>query len=237
MKTIQALVAIGGQASRLKADRVDVPLSKSFLKVADKPLLYWCLLSLHSAGIRNLVLAADDPEQKTEAGFVISSLPIKFDNIEYFESQGLGVHAIPFHARKLLDGQFVFECGHSITPKEQYDAMEAVKNGGCIVFSAFNPHPKNPRYPIRLVNGRVKLGTRRRPGSFALAHPLLVDKRYAETLPKLNFSIVQVINHYAKARSLRYVVGHMPPEFDTREEYDQAIVAYERWCSDHVLVG
>jgi dTDP-glucose pyrophosphorylase len=62
MKVEQALVAVGGNASRLKADGIDVPIAKSFLPVAERPLLFWSLSSLALAGVSKLVLAGN---QKT----------------------------------------------------------------------------------------------------------------------------------------------------------------------------
>jgi hypothetical protein len=40
MRTKQALVTVGGIGSRLRKHGVDVPLSKSFMILLGKPLLY-----------------------------------------------------------------------------------------------------------------------------------------------------------------------------------------------------
>lgn len=230
METKQALVAIGGRATRLRADGVPVPISKSFLEVADRPLLYWCLLSLHAAGISDIVLAADQDMQLHEAELVLSQLPVSFRRLTFFRDEGFGVHGLPYYARECLDEQYIFECGHTVTPPRHYCRLDAAKRPTNAVFSAFRPHPQNLRYPIRLNRGRVEIGTKEKPGEFALAHPFVLDRNYGLTLPQSQFNIVNVINDYARRGQLRYVKAEISPEFDIEPEMELAL----RECEDYL---
>lgn len=63
MKIQQALVAVGGQGSRLSKDGINVPLAKSFLELNDKALFYWCLWGLYSAGITKLIIVGNSEEK------------------------------------------------------------------------------------------------------------------------------------------------------------------------------
>src|SRR4051794_15034427 len=111
MEARQALVAIGGRASRLRQAGVDVPVAKSFLEVAGKPLLYWCLTALHDAGVREIVLAADQGTQERAAWRVLRALSVRFDRVRIFRDKGAGVHCLPWFASRLLAERYIFECG------------------------------------------------------------------------------------------------------------------------------
>jgi len=144
MKTVQALVAIGGRASRLRSGGIDVPISKSFLLLHGKPLLYWTLKSLYIAGIKEVVLCADARIQLLEADLILSQASFEF-KVRDFLDDGLGVHGLPYQARSVLDGQFIFECGHGVSEPQHYSRLDAAKRARNVVFSGFQPHPSNPR--------------------------------------------------------------------------------------------
>jgi hypothetical protein len=231
MQTKQALIAIGGRATRLRAGDVDVPISKSFIKVAGHPLLYWCLLSLHAAGVSDFVLAFDQDEQKDAANSVLDELPVPFTNAEvnFFKDKGHGVHGLPYCIRKekYLHEQYIFECGHTVSAPRHYRELDAAKEPGNIVFSAFRPHPQNLRHLVRLHEGRIELDTTTDPGDSAFAHPFIVNKQYGRSLRYYRFNIINVINGYAERGQLRYVKTDVPPEFDIEPEMELALRTYE----------
>lgn len=225
MKTVQALVAIGGRASRLRSGGVRVPVSKSFLTLRGRPLLYWTLKSLHLAGVREIVLCADNELQLLEADLVLGQLSCRF-TVRDFLDRGLGVHGLPYHAHRLLGDRFFFECGHGISAPEHYRRLDAEKLADNVVFSAFRPHSSNPRQPVAL-NTLGYVGRFRGVGDYAVAHPMLVDQAYALALPRLGFRIAEVIRHYTSSDRLRYVLSCLPPEFDVVEEMRDALPRYE----------
>lgn len=237
-RTRQALVAIGGRASRLRAEGINVPISKSFMRVSGRPLLFWCLLYLYYGGIRDLILCADDPDQKRAAKIVVSELPVRFASLTIFDDPGAGVHCLPFHVRDLLHDQYLFECGHNVTLPSHLYAMDKLKTPGDVVFSAFDPHPNNLRYPVRFINGIVSPGQRiSAPGQIAFAHPLLIDRAYAEILPYLGHNFINVVDYYGFRGRLRYVKGVMPPEFDIKDELISSMTAYGKLCNLRYRTG
>ena len=175
-----------GGASRLKAGGAEVPISKPFLTIEEQPFLFWSLSTLAIAGIQKVVLAGNQPTQLQHAEKVIDSLPYDFQDVTFFQDRGLGAHGLPWHVRGLMDEQFIFECGHGINRPKHYKDMEAVKQPGKIVFSAFKSHPLNPRQPVMFREGKPFLANQGVLTGFALAHPFLIDQEYAERLPEVN---------------------------------------------------
>jgi hypothetical protein len=230
---MQALIAIGGKAKRIRASGVRVPISKSFIPVRDKPLLYWSLISLHFAGVREVVLCGDDAIQLREAELMLSGMDVTFARVEFFQDPGLGVHGLPYQvvSRKpeWLTEKFVFECGHSLMEPGHYGLIVQNKTDDNIVFSAFRPHPSNSRQPVRIDRNGVSLLRRSRRGCYALAHPMVVDLDYAWQLPALGFDVGQVIGHYAKRSKLAYAFSGMPPEFDVIQEMIASLPRYEEY--------
>ncbi|MCR6484015.1 hypothetical protein M8542_14420 [Amycolatopsis sp. OK19-0408] len=227
MQITEALVAIGGRASRLRAAGIEVPVSKSFIKVQGRPLLHWCLSSLYRAGVRSIVLAADSVLQYHEAQLVLREFEFSFEEIRFLRDEGRGVHGLPYHARSMMADQFIFECGHSVMASSHYMRIAAEKEVENVVFSAFHPDPSNLRQPVQLdQDGHVSVGSLEE-SSFAVAHPFVVDRRYAESLPKHQFGIERIISHYAELHKLKYVFSELPPEFDVSEEYYRSLKIYD----------
>jgi hypothetical protein len=217
---------------------MNVPISKSFIRVAGRPLLFWCLEFLYMAGIRDVILCADRPDQKLAAKIVLAELPFRFSGVRILDDLGVGVHCLPFHARDSLEEQYFFECGHNVTLPSHWQAMDGLKRRDNVVFSAFTPHPDNLRYPVRSVSGVIIRGARvAAPGQFAFAHPLLVDRAYAEMLPYLGHNFVNVVDHYACHDRIQYVRGVMPPEFDIRDELIDSMTAYGQFCGLRYRTG
>lgn len=217
----QALVAIGGRATRLVSAGYDVPVSKAFLQFGGQPLLRWSLSSLYLAGVKSVVLAGNESLQLAEARLLVESLPFTFSRVDYFEDPGLGVHGLPFHARHLLDDRCIFECGHSLMEPKHYQKLASRKGSRNIVMSAFVPHPSNLRQPVSVAAGGriIEVGALSGPElKSAVAHPIAIDQQYISKLPDLAFNISEILEHHVAARSLSSVSSRMPPEFDVAAE-------------------
>ncbi|HUB94013.1 MAG TPA: NTP transferase domain-containing protein [Verrucomicrobiae bacterium] len=225
----QAVILVGGKASRLRADSIDVPISKAFMTVADKPILYWCLLSLHEAGIRTLVIVGDQLRVLRAAEKTIKHRPCRFTRIDYFHDEGNGAHGVLHELRYLLDEYYIFECGHSFSLKAHYKLMMHQKNDTNIVFSAFRPTPKNLRQPVALKQGKVTDQSSER--KWAIAHPILGDKAYARSLLELGFNIENIIAYYVQNGLLAYVKNTMPPEYDIADEMRTAHAIYQHYLA------
>jgi hypothetical protein len=232
----QALVLVGGNASRLKRDGVEVPISKSFLLLAGRPLLFWNLRSLYLAGVRSLVIAGDKVQHLHTAKSIIQMMPYHFQSVVYFHDLGLGVHGLPYEARYLLDETFIFDCGHGLSAPTHYQSLIKAKNKNNVVFSAFTPHPNNPRQPVALGGSRVEIGGDKTGSRAALAHPIVADQAYARTLLPLQFNINNILMHYANKDQIQYVWSSLPPEFDIAEELFLAQGAYEEFLQTTAII-
>lgn len=230
----QAIVLVGGKASRLKTDGIAVPVSKAFMPVANNPILHWCLLSLHRAGIRKLVIVGDQLQQLRAAENVIKKHTCHFTRIDYFHDEGNGVHGIPYELRYLLDDRYLFECGHSFSTAAHYRRMMRQKDNSNVVFSAFKPHAKNPRQPVALNKGKVVLHSDKK--DWAIAHPILGDKTYARNLLELKFNIENIIAYYAQNKLLTYVKNTMPPEYDIVDEMRVAHNIYHHYLASFATI-
>lgn len=231
MNISQALVAVGGRASRLRSGGASVPSSKSFLVVNHRPMLYWCLLAIRNAGIRHIVIAGDQAFQRCQAELVLNSLPVSFDSVAFFQDSGLGVHGLPYQAGDLLDRSFIFECGHSIMTPEHYRRMIRAKTIDNVVFSAFIPHPSNLRQSVYRSRGQVRAPGLGRSQRRALAHPLVIDQEYVHRLPEVHFQVSKMISLYSSASRLSYVFSSMPPEFDVMAELRDSLTIYTRYLT------
>lgn len=232
----QALIAIGGKARRIREEGVDVPISKSFIPVHGKPLLYWNLLSLRAAGVKRIILCADHPLQLQEAEVLLGGMSdTRFSDVKFFQDPGLGVHGLPYqvlaHEPAWLDEDFVFECGHSLMMPEHYRLIMNAKDNENIVFSLFESHPANRRQPVVLSGDRVYVDWAPCRGRHALAHPMVVDTAYASQLPFLGFDIGQILREYATTARLTYVPSEMPPEFDVLAEMRSVLPLYETYLA------
>ena len=225
----QALILVGGNASRLKAGGIPVPLSKAFIKIAGKSLFYWNLQSLHAAGIRHLIIAADKTNLLYAASIIIRKHPCKFTRVIYFHDEGNGAHGLPYELRYLLDDTFVFECGHSISRPEHYTNLLKAKGPRNVVFSAFKGHSSNRRQPVLLKDGAAYPTKNSRFS--VIAHPIVADKNYATNLLRLKFNINSIIDHYSQDSSLNYTLSDMPPEYDMKEEMIEAHHIYEHYLA------
>jgi hypothetical protein len=228
----QALVAIGGRATRLRAEDIRVGASKSFMVSGRRPLLYWCLKSLHAAGVRRLVLAGNEPVHLRKAEAVLRCAHFEFDSVVYVQDAGLGLHGLPAQLTGLLEDTVLFEAGHGISHPRHYQAMLARKTEDNVVFSAFPTNPGNPRYRV-LVDGEGRgypaFGPSKRSGlglPLALAQPMLIDRRYVELLSAFDYTVDRIADHYLATGRLAAVRSGLPVEFDLSGEYRVAMGWY-----------
>lgn len=225
MQITQALVSVGGKASRLKAGGIPVPLSKAFMHIAGESLFYWCLFGLHGSGIRRLVIAADQTYLLWEAEKIIRKHPCAFEHVDYFRDEGNGVHGLPYEVRYLLDDTYLIECGHSVNKASHYTQLMNAKTESDVIFSAYRFHPSNPRQPVALAKGKVAALSP--TSNWAIGHPIVADSAYARNLLGLRFTIQNIISHYAEKGLLAYVKNPMPPEYDVPEEMHAAHRTYQ----------
>lgn len=228
--TKQALVTCGGTGYRLKQKGIKFPLSKSFLELEGHPMLYWCLQGLHKAGIERLVIVGDGNEKLKKAETVLHSFPYSFAQVDFFEDPGLGSNGLPFQTINLLEDQFFFECGHSMSEAEHYSIMEQHKKPNTIVLSSFKPNPYAPRPHVRINKERITpimklFGTY---NEFSIGSPRLLDSEYALKLPELDFDLYKIIQFYSSRDALKLVQSNLPIEVDVVEELEEAIPAYRR---------
>lgn len=230
----QALVLIGGTASRLRKDGVAVSETKSFLSFQGRPLLHWTLCALHRAGIRKLVLSGSTVATLYKGSKIVRSVPYVFDRIDYFQDEGLGAHGIPYELRYMLDGTFIFECGHSFSKLRHYQQLCKHMLPNSVVFSAYLPHPSNLRQPVLLQAGRAYYSPLF--GHHAVAHPIVADTEYAKSLAGLEFSIHKIISHLSNTQRLIYVLSSTAPEFDTKAEMQSAFEQYKKIITEFATV-
>jgi hypothetical protein len=223
----QALVAVGGTGSRLRAGGIEVPVAKSFLEVEDRPLLHWSLQSMALGGIRRIVLTGDRDEALEAAENVVWHLPISFDEVKYHKNPGLGVHGLPYQATDLLEDEYFFEAGHNLNLPSHYRNMSLIRQTGKIVLSAFRPHISNERQPVYFSGHDVIMGKDPHDNiGWSLSHPFLINSEYAQRLTDLNYSINSILEYHSNNHLLQWVHSDMPPEVDTPEEYWQSLPVY-----------
>ena len=126
--SIMALIPIGGQGSRLKTGGVPVPISKSFLLVNGKPILYWNLMTLHKAGIDSVVISAGNDVQFNAGIIVVKSLPFKFRKIVFRKHDNLGCTGIPYQSLHDLSFPFIYQMGHQLCSVEHIRSLIKSKN-------------------------------------------------------------------------------------------------------------
>ena len=230
MRTTQALITVGGGGSRLKRAGINVPLSKSFIIINRRPIFYWCLSALWKAGIKKLVIIAEDKQKIRKAQEVLASFPHKFLEIKFFKDRGLGFSGLPYQARKLLDKTFFFDCGHSISEPAHYKKIDKIKGRTNIVFSAFSATGYAPRTIIKMISGKVCITEKFSVGKrlFEVCTPALLDGEYVKLLPRFKFSLLEILKFYANNNKLKLVQSRLPIEMDVRKEYKRTIPIYKR---------
>ncbi len=225
MKTKQALVTVGGIGSRLRKKGFEVPLSKAFIPLLKKPMLYWCLKSLESAGIKKIVIIGDTLGKINAAKKVIKFGKYSFTEILFYKDPGLGTSGLPYQAKNLLEKNFFFEYGHSISEREHYIKMDKIKKIGNIVISLFLPNIHSVRPSMKLERGKTKkiILPKFKKGEYFVGAPYLLDHSYIDMLPKCSFTSSKVIYKYSSQNKLRTIISKLPIEIDEFEEKEESL--------------
>jgi hypothetical protein len=210
----EALILIGGTASRLRQAGVQMPRTKAFLEVADKPLLWWNLRLIHQSGIRAITLAGDTAAQLHQAAQIIRRLPEQFERVSYFLDFGLGVHGLPYQARHYVGPSCVVVCGHGLSTSAHYRKLIEHPASG-LVFSRRRPHPSNSRQPVAALYGNT------------VSHPIRYRADTLHQLIEARFRIHNLIE-LVQPTSQNTVLSELPLEFDTPAEYAACLVEYQR---------
>lgn len=228
----QALVACAGVGSRLRQDGMEFPASKVFIELEGRPMLYWCLLGLHRAGVDKLVVNVSDHTVKTVEE-VLSRFPYDFERIDFHKDPGFGTTGLPYHARHLLDENYFFECGHSMSEPEHYRRLcRELQGDSPVVLSTFMPgsNSNTTRSRVKIkghkiipINGFT--GERQ---EFYIGLPGIFNQEHAARLPYLDFRFQNLIDFYSSAGSLRTAHSSMPLEVDHAEEWREAVPHYLR---------
>lgn len=215
MRVRQALVAVGGRGTRFHRAGVAIPLSKSFLRLADKPILYWALQSLWAAGIDRLILTAETERKLAAAYETLDELPVTFTHVDFLLNDSPGSTGLPAHALPLLDDRYIFDCGHSITTPEHYIRLAyAVTNHDGVAFSTF----------ANVSRQRRRLGFR--GAHLPVCEPAALDRRYAGLLPRWGYSLDNALPYLRDAGLLQLVRSPDPIEADIPIELRQALPRY-----------
>lgn len=237
MRTKQALVTVGGIGSRLRKHGVDVPLSKSFMLLLGKPLLYWCLEGLYAAGIEKLCIVGETPEKLTRAEEVMRELPYRASNIRFYQDPGLGSTGLPYQTRASLDDRFFFECGHSIAEPTHYQTMDDLKQEGNIVASAFKPNRHSVR-PWLTINQEGSVETLQFPSfketEYFIGSPLLIDQEYSQILPTQDFNFRAILSKYSSQNKLKAVISELPIEIDEFEEMEEGLHLLRQYLTQRI---
>ena len=232
MKTKQALITCGGTGSRLRKAGMEFPVSKSFIEFEGRPMFYWCLLGLYHAGIEKLVIIGDGAEKLREAEQVLSNFPYDFSQVDWHEDTGLGTSGLPYQARHLLEDNFFFEFGHSVSEPEHYHRLEdELKVADSIVLSKFKPNSYAPR-PYFRVNDEKIIPLQKLTGDtneFSVGPPYLLNQRYVHRLPKLGFDIYRITESYCYDGLIELVQSNLPIEVDVIDEWNEAVPIYQSY--------
>jgi len=225
----QALVACAGSGTRLRKGGMDFPLSKVFIELEGRSMLYWCLLGLYQAGVDRLVMNVSDSTVRMVYK-TLSQLPFEFKRVDFRKDLDLGTTGLPYHTRHLLDDYYFFECGHSVSEPDHYRRLDAELQDGKppVVLSTFAPSSSDARVKIRM-NGRKIIPIREFTGNdeeFCIGLPGVFGQEHAARLPELGFEFKKLVEFYAASGTLRTVNSNMPLEVDYVDEWREAVPHY-----------
>jgi hypothetical protein len=211
----QALVSIGGRATRLRKSGVSLsPLeTKSFMGIAGKPALHWTLQSLRRAGVSRIVLAGETDDLLSRGNAIAQQVGFASSQIVLYRDKGEGVHGLPHHARALLAGRFLFEAGHGMAPPSHYRRLLATP-AGLVAYSTFPPRRDNlsrtrvlTRSPSSITKDRV------------VALPYSLDTEWNDRIAGCGYSIRATLDFDVQHQRAVFVDGHFEPEFDEASEF------------------
>ncbi|MDX6650004.1 MAG: hypothetical protein QOJ97_1955 [Solirubrobacteraceae bacterium] len=209
----QALVAAGGRGSRFRRAGMSVPVAKSFLSVGQHHALHWCLISLWTAGVRQVILTAETERRLGMGWRTVRRLPVRFDRVDLLLNESPGTTGLPHHARRLLHDRFLFECGHSLTAPEHYRALAvASAQAGGVVMSVFPEHRTSSRRTV-MHDGRAA----------AVGEPAVLDRAYVEALPRWGFDPRVALKELVELARVAFVPNLDIMEADTPAEFRIAV--------------
>lgn len=213
----RALVSIGGRGTRLRASGLTYPSrdTKSFLRIAGQPALYWTLSNLRRAGVSDVVLAAEVPELLERGKAVALSAGFEPSNVQLFQDGGRGVHGLPRHASHLLGDRFLFEAGHGMAPATHYRRLMRTP-AGRVGYSAFEANPDNTTRTV------VVHGERNTPLRQVVALPYCLDAEWSTRIQQHGYDITRTVSDDLRRGRASFVYASFPPEFDQRAEYRRA---------------
>lgn len=222
-----ALVAVGGSGERLREGGVEFSLSKSFIQLNGQPLLYWCMRSLQSAGVRRVVLTADSDEKLDKAWTVTRSLHPYFHEIFCLRNSAPGSTGLPFHARDLFEGAFLFECGHAVLPADHYRELAArwyrARGRFDLLLTGYTPTRYSRRHYVR---SNTTL--------YAVGEPLIASPDYCTSLPEFSFSPGVIFPRLVSIGKAGIVPISHPIEPDVVGELQPALASYRMIAQSHI---
>lgn len=158
-------------------------------------------------------------------------------NIRFYQDPGLGSTGLPYQTRASLDDRFFFECGHSIAEPSHYQTMDELKQEDSIVISAFKPNRHSVR-PCLTINQEGSTTALQFPSfreaEYFIGSPLLIDQKYAQTLPPHDFNFRAILSNYSSQNKLRAVVSKLPIEIDEFEEMEEGLPLLQQYLTQRI---
>ena len=233
----QALIAVGGNGTRLQAAGIDVQYGKSHLEYRGTPLLAYALDTWTREGLRRFVFAGDTVEKLRKTEKVVTkmaaSLPIYDVVFREKPDEGLGTTGLPFHYRDLLDEQFVFDFGQNAGRDVICDVLIKEKTPEIVVFKGFHQQNKESDHPEFHVDSQNNLPLQIEEFTIpflertilptAVAAPYVLDQEWIDELPNHDFNFKAMIKARIRTGGIKVIYGSDGielPEMDTPSDYD-----------------
>jgi len=222
MSVTQALIAAGGKGKRMQNMDMYVPGCKSLFKLQNKPLIFWNVLSLYNAGIKDVIVVCDNKLNLEHLTMYLDELKPLFDSFIYLQDPGFSTTAmIPTWCNKHLHAEFIYTFGHAIFSDSHYRAIIKKKSKNNIVVSEFKNPIKKSRYFFKIDKEEVHLG-----------YPLCIDKKTITKLEENNFSTSKVILNHIENETLERVISVLPIESNIATEMISALSMYDDYIKE-----
>lgn len=229
----QALVTVGGKGSKLRQKGIEVPLSKSFIEVEGKPLLFWCLSELLRAEINRFVIAGETKEKLQRAYTIIedASAGYNLHEVVLFQDNGDGTNGLPYYARYFLDDEFIFEFGHNLSEASHYEEIKSRKTTDVVVYSGFDPTNYSNHITVNVdIQSDVAQeceANNTRP--LAIAAPFVLDQPYAAAIPSFDFNFSETVKAQVGKQAAIVIYSRLPIEIDVPIELTKALPVYQQF--------
>ncbi|HSH56180.1 MAG TPA: hypothetical protein VK983_05160 [Candidatus Limnocylindrales bacterium] len=219
----QALVAVGGRATRMTRLHATV---KAFEYLGSQSALHLTLIGMKRSGIRQIVLAIDNPGLTEDIKLVATEAGFTEGQISIIHDRELGVTGLPFVAERLLADSFIFDASHSALPAAIYSELialhqsssRAVTTGVARVAGNNSRHILSPKElkNCPVVESQTWQGDVHTTVCAAL--PMVLARRHLMALVASRYNIGNYIESLAQSAELAILLSGWPPEFDTDEE-------------------